>query len=187
MKKKYGVDILSVLKQQHQAEQDVLKLQYDEKLKDYEEYLKNRQETEINSRLGVLGENLYNLEVETDKKLYENDSNSAYKQGENVDSKTNKWTGLGKLEQKKYWGEFDTKPEEIEKERIGKENAILEEEHNKKVGYLNEEISLMEARFGAEAKNTEAYKDLVRQKEEADEDYKKSKESNDKKIIRTRR
>ena len=40
----------------------------------------------------------------------------------------------------------------------------------------------MEARFGAEAKNTEAYKDLVKQKEEADEDYKKSKESNNKKL-----
>ena len=178
----YGVDILSILKQQHQAEQDVLSLQYDEKLQNYKDYLKNRQETEINSRLGVLGENIYNLEVETDKKLYENDSNSAYEQGANVDSKTNKWTGLGKLEQKKYWGEFDTKPEEIEKGRIEDENAILEEEHNKKVGYLNEEISLMEARFGAEAKNTEAYKDLVRQKEEADEDYKKSKEANDKKL-----
>ena len=175
----YGVDILSILKQQHQAEKDVLSLQYDEKLQNYKDYLKNRQETEINSRLGVLGENLYNLEVETDKKLYENDSDSAKKQGANVDSKTNKWFVL---EQKKYWGEFDTKPEEIEKERIEDENAILEEEHNKKVGYLNEEISLMEARFGAEAKNTEAYKDLVRQKEEADEDYKKSKESNDKKL-----
>ena len=178
----YGVDILSILKQQHQAEQDVLKLQYDEKLQNYKDYLKNRQETEINSRLGVLGENLYNLEVETDKKLYENDSNSAYEQGANVDSKTNKWTGLGKLEQKKYWGEFDTKPEEIEKGRIEDENAILEEEHNKKVGYLNEEISLMEARFGAEAKNTEAYKDLVRRKEEADEDYNNKKASNDKKL-----
>lgn len=176
---KYGVDILSVLKQQHQAEKDVLSLQYDEKLQNYKDYLKNRQETEINSRLGVLGENLYNLEVETDKKLYENDSNSAYKQGENADSKTNKWDFL---EQEKYWGEFDTKPEEIEKGRIEKENTILEEEHNKKVGYLNEEISLMEARFGAEAKNTEAYKNLVRQKEEADEDYNNKKASNDKKI-----
>lgn len=178
----YGVDILSILKQQHQAEKDVLSLQYDEKLQNYKDYLKNRQETEINSRLGVLGENLYNLEVETDKKLYENDSDSAYEQGANVDSKTNKWTGLGKLEQKKYWGEFDTKPEEIEKGRIEDENAILEEEHNKKVGYLNEEISLMEARFGAEAKNTEAYKDLVRRKEEADEDYNNKKASNDKKL-----
>lgn len=178
----YGVDILSILKQQHQAEKDVLSLQYDEKLQNYKDYLKNRQETEINSRLGVLGENLYNLEVETDKKLYENDSNSAYEQGANVDSKTNKWTGLGKLEQEKYWGEFDTKPEEIEKGRIEDENAILEEEHNKKVGYLNEEISLMEARFGAEAKNTEAYKDLVRRKEEADEDYNNKKASNDKKL-----
>lgn len=178
----YGVDILSILKQQHQAEKDVLSLQYDEKLQNYKKYLKNRQETEINSRLGVLGENLYNLEVETDKKLYENDSDSANEQGANVDSKTNKWTGLGKLEQKKYWGEFDTKPEEIEKGRIEDENAILEEEHNKKVGYLNEEISLMEARFGAEAKNTEAYKDLVRRKEEADEDYNNKKASNDKKL-----
>ena len=175
----YGVDILSILKQQHQAEKDVLSLQYDEKLQNYKEYLKNRQEAEINSRLGVLGENLYNLEVETDKKLYENDSDSAYKQGANVDSKTNKWFVL---EQKKYWGEFDTKPEEIEKERIEDENAILEEAHNKKVGFLNEEISLMEARFGAEAKNTEAYKDLVRQKEEADEEYLKTKEKNEQKL-----
>lgn len=175
----YGVDILSILQQQHQAEKDVLSLQYDEKLQNYKEYLKNRQEAEINSRLGVLGENLYNLEVETDKKLYENDSDSAYKQGANVDRKTNKWA---LLEQEKYWGEFDTKPEEIEKGRIEDENAILEEEHNKKVGFLNEEISLMETRFGAEAKNTEAYKDLVRQKEEADEDYNNKKASNDKKI-----
>lgn len=175
----YGVDILSILKQQHQAEKDVLSLQYDEKLQNYKDYLKNRQEAEINSRLGVLGENLYNLEVETDKKLYENDSDSAYEQGANVDSKTNKWAFL---EQEKYWSEFDTKPEEIEKGRIEDENAILEEAHNKKVGFLNEEISLMEARFGAEAKNTEAYKDLVRQKEEADEDYKKSKEANNKKL-----
>ena len=175
----YGVDILTILAQQHQAEKDVLLQQYNEKLENYKKYLKNRQEAYINSRLGVLGENLYNLEVETDKKLYENDSNSANEQGANVDSKTNKWFAL---EQEKYWGEFDTKPEEIEKGRIKDENAILEEEHNKKVGYLNEEISLMETRFGAEAKNTEAYKDLVRQKEEADEDYKKSKESNDKKL-----
>lgn len=178
----YGVDILTILAQQHQAEKDVLSQQYNEKLENYKKYLKNRQEAYINTRMGILSDKLYDLEVETDKKLYENDSDSANEQGANVDSKTNKWTGLGKLEQKKYWGEFDTKPEEIEKERIGDENAILEEEHNKKVGYLNEEISLMEARFGAEAKNTEAYKDLVRQKEEADEDYKKSKESNDKKL-----
>lgn len=175
----YGVDILSILKQQHQAEKDVLSLQYDEKLQNYKEYLKNRQETEINSRLGVLGENLYNLEVETDKKLYENDSDSANKQGANVDSKTNKWAFLG---QEKYWSEFDTKSEEIEKERIEDENAILEEAHNKKVGFLNEEISLMEARFGAEAKNTEAYKDLVRQREEADEEYLKTKEKNEQKL-----
>lgn len=175
----YGVDILSILQQQHQAEKDVLSLQYDEKLENYKEYLKNRQEAEINSRLGVLGENLYNLEVETDKKLYENVSDSAYEQGANVDSKTNKWDFL---EQKKYWGEFDTKPEEIEKERIEDENAILEEAHNKKVGFLNEEISLMEARFGAEVKNTEAYKDLVRQKEEADEEYLKTKEKNEQKL-----
>lgn len=175
----YGVDILSILQQQHQAEKDALTLQYDEKLENYKEYLKNRQEAEINSRLGVLGENLYNLEVETDKKLYENDSDSANKQGANADSKTNKWAFL---EQEKYWGEFDTTKEKNEKERIENENAILEEEHNKKVGFLNEEISLMEARFGAEVKNTEAYKDLVRQKEEADEEYLKTKEKNEQKL-----
>lgn len=175
----YGVDILSILQQQHQAEKDALSLQYDEKLQNYKEYLKNRQEAEINSRLGVLGENLYNLEVETDKKLYENDSESAYEQGKNVDSKTNKWAFL---EQEKYWGEFDTTKEQNEKERIENENEILEEAHNKKVGFLNEEISLMEARFGAEVKNTEAYKDLVRQKEEADEEYLKTKEKNEQKL-----
>lgn len=179
IEEKYGVDILSILKQQHQAEQDVLLLQYDEKLQNYKEYLKNRQEAEINSRLGVLGENLYNLEVETDKKMYENDSDSANKQGKDVDSKTNKWAFL---EQEKYWGEFDTTQEQNEKERIEKENAILEEAHNKKVDFLNEEISLMEARFGAEVKNTEAYKDLVRQKEEADEEYLKTKEKNEQKL-----
>ena len=40
----------------------------------------------------------------------------------------------------------------------------------------------MEARFGAEAKNTDAYKDLVRQKEEADKNYNNTKAENDKKI-----
>ena len=40
----------------------------------------------------------------------------------------------------------------------------------------------MEARFGAEAKNTDAYKELVKQKEEADNDYNNNKKENDKKL-----
>ena len=179
IEKEYGVDILSILKQQHQAEKDALTQQYDEKLENYKEYLKNRQEAYINSRMGILGDKLYDLEVDKDKKMYENEDTYGYKQAENKESKSNKWRWLNK---EKYWDELDTKPEEIEKERITKENEILDEEHSKKVGYLNEEMSLMEARFGAEAKNTEAYKDLVRQKTEADEEYNNTKAENDRKI-----
>ena len=179
IEKEYGVDILSVLKEQHKAERDTLTIQYNEKLEDYKKYLKNRQEAYINSRMGILGDKLYDLEVDKDKDLYENESESGYKQAENKEEKSNKWRWLNK---ETYWDEFDTKPEEIEKERITKENAILDEEHSKKVGYLNEEMSLMEARFGAEAKNTDAYKDLVRQKEEADNDYNNNKKENDKKL-----
>ena len=179
IEKEYGVDILSILTQQHQAEKDVLSQQYNEKLENYKEYLKNRQEAYINSRMGILGDKLYDLEVKKDKDLYENEDTYGYQQAENKEEKSNKWRWLDK---ENYWDELDTKPEEIEKERITKENAILDEEHSKKVGYINEELSLMEARFGAEAKNTDAYKDLVRQKTEADDEYNNTKEANDKKI-----
>lgn len=177
--KEHGVDILTILEQQHQAEKDTLMYQYNEKLENYKQYLKNRQEAYINTRMGILGDKLYDLEVDKDKKLYENEDTYGYKQAENKEEKSNKWRWLNK---EKYWDELDTKPEEIEKERITKENAILDEEHNKKIGYINEEISLMEARFGAEAKNTDAYKELVKQKEEADNNYNNTKAENDKKI-----
>lgn len=179
IEEQYGIDILSILELQHQDEKNALTIQYNEKLKDYKEYLKNRQEAYINSRMGILGDKLYDLEVKKDKDLYKNESESGYKQAENKEKKSNKWRWLNK---ETYWDEFDTKPEEIEKERITKENEILDEEHSKKVGYLNEEMSLMEARFGAEAKNTDAYKDLVRQKEEADNNYNNTKAENDKKL-----
>ena len=179
IEKEYGVDILSILAQQHQAEKDVLSQQYNEKLENYKGYLKNRQEAYINTRMGILSDKLYDLEVKKDKDLYENDDTYGYKQAENKEEKSNKWRLLDK---EKYWDELDTKPEEIEKERITKENDILDEEHSKKIGYLNEEMSLMEARFGAEAKNTDAYKELVRQKEEADNNYNNTKKENDKKI-----
>ena len=179
IEEQYGVDILSILEQQHQSEKDALSLQYNEKLENYREYLKNRQEAYINSRMGILGDKLYDLEVDKDKKMYKNEDTYGNKQASNKEEKSNKWRWLNK---ETYWDEFDTKPEEIEKERITKENEILDEEHSKKVGYLNEEMSLMEARFGAEAKNTDAYKDLVRQKEEADNNYNNTKAENDKKI-----
>lgn len=179
IEKEYGVDILTILAQQHQAEKDALTLQYDEKLENYKQYLKNRQEAYINTRMGILSDKLYDLEVDKDKKLYENDDTYGNKQAENKEEKSNKWRWLNK---EKYWDELDTKPEEIEKERITKENDILDEEHSKKVGYLNEEMSLMEARFGAEAKNTDAYKELVKQKEEADNNYNNTKKENDKKL-----
>ena len=179
IEKEYGVDILSILAQQHQAEKDVLSQQYNEKLENYKGYLKNRQESYINTRMGILSDKLYDLEVKKDKDLYENDDTYGYKQAENKEEKSNKWRLLDK---EKYWDELDTKPEEIEKERITKENDILDEEHSKKIGYINEELSLMEARFGAEAKNTDAYKELVRQKEEADNNYNNTKKENDKKI-----
>ena len=179
IEKEYGVDILSILAQQHKAEKDVLSQQYNEKVENYKEYLKNRQEAYINTRMGILSDKLYDLEVKKDKDLYENDDTYGYKQAENKEEKSNKWRWLDK---EKYWDELDTKPEEIEKERITKENDILDEEHSKKIGYLNEEMSLMEARFGAEAKNTDAYKELVRQKEEADNNYNNNKKENDKKL-----
>ena len=179
IEKEYGVDILSILTQQHQAEKDVLSQQYNEKLENYKEYLKNRQEAYINSRMGILGDKLYDLEVKKDKDLYENEDTYGYQQAENKEKKSNKWRWLDK---ENYWDELDTKPEEIEKERITKENKILDEEHSKKIGYINEELSLMEARFGAEAKNTDAYKELVKQKEEADNDYNNNKKENDKKL-----
>lgn len=179
IEKEYGVDILSVLKQQHQDEKNALTIQYNEKLEDYKKYLKNRQEAYINSRMGILGDKLYDLEVKKDKDLYKNEDTYGSAQASNKEEKSNKWRWLNK---ETYWDEFDTKPEEIEKERITKENKILDEEHSKKVGYLNEEMSLMEARFGAEAKNTDAYKDLVRQKTEADDEYNNTKAENDKKI-----
>ena len=179
IEKEYGVDILSILKIQHQDEKNALTIQYNEKLENYKEYLKNRQEAYINSRMGILGDKLYDLEVDKDKKLYKNEDTYGSAQASNKEEKSNKWRWLNK---ETYWDEFDTKPEEIEKERITKENEILDEEHSKKVGYLNEEMSLMEARFGAEAKNTDAYKDLVRQKEEADNNYNNTKAENDKKI-----
>ena len=179
IEKEYGVDILSVLKEQHKAERDTLLQQYNEKLENYKEYLKNRQEAYINSRMGILGDKLYDLEVDKDKKMYKNEDTYGSAQASNKEEKSNKWRWLNK---ENYWDELDTKPEEIEKERITKENEILDEEHSKKVGYLNEEMSLMEARFGAEAKNTEAYKDLVRQKEEADNDYNNNKKENDAKL-----
>ena len=179
IEKEYGVDILSILEQQHQAEKDTLMFQYNEKLENYKEYLKNRQEAYINSRMGILSDKLYDLEVKKDKDLYENEDTYGYAQAKNKEEKSNKWRWLNK---ENYWDELDTKPEEIEKERITNENAILDEEHSKKVGYLNEEMSLLEARFGAEAKNTEAYKDLVRQKTEADEEYNNNKYENDRKL-----
>lgn len=179
IEKEYGVDILSILAQQHKAEKDALSQQYNEKVENYKGYLKNRQEAYINTRMGILSDKLYDLEVKKDKDLYENDDTYGYKQAENKEEKSNKWRLLDK---EKYWDELDTKPEEIEKERITKENDILDEEHSKKIGYLNEEMSLMEARFGAEAKNTDAYKELVRQKEEADNNYNNTKKENDKKI-----
>ena len=179
IEKEYGVDILSVLEQQHQDEKNALTIQYNEKLENYKEYLKNRQEAYINSRMGILSDKLYDLEVDKDKKMYENEDTYGNKQAENKEEKSNKWRWLNK---ENYWDELDTKPEEIEKERITKENAILDEEHSKKVGYINEEIGLLEARFGAEAKNTDAYKELVRQKEEADNDYNNNKAENDKKL-----
>ena len=179
IEKEYGIDILSILTQQHQAEKDTLSQQYNEKLENYKEYLKNRQEAYINTRMGILGDKLYDLEVKKDKDLYENEDTYGYAQSENKEKKSNKWRWLNK---ENYWDELDTKPEEIEKERIQNENEILDEEHSKKVGYLNEEMSLMEARFGAEAKNTDAYKDLVRQKTEADEEYNNTKYENDRKL-----
>ena len=129
--------------------------------------------------MGILSDKLYDLEVKKDKDLYENESDYGYDQAKNKEEKSNKWRWLNK---ENYWDELDTKPEEIEKERIQNENAILDEEHSKKVGYINEEIGLLEARFGAEAKNTEAYKDLVRQKTEADEEYNNNKYENDRKL-----
>ena len=179
IEEEYGVDILSILKQQHQDEKNALTIQYNEKLENYKEYLKNRQEAYINSRMGILSDKLYDLEVDKDKKMYENEDTYGNKQASNKEEKSNKWRWLNK---ENYWDELDTKPEEIEKERITKENEILDEEHSKKVGYINEELSLMEARFGAEAKNTDAYKDLVRQKTEADDEYNNTKAENDKKI-----
>lgn len=179
IEKQYGVDIMSILELQHQDEKNALTIQYNEKLENYKEYLKNRQEAYINSRMGILSDKLYDLEVDKDKKLYENEDTYGNQQAENKEEKSNKWRWLNK---ENYWDELDTKPEEIEKERITKENEILDEEHSKKVGYLNEEMSLMEARFGAEAKNTDAYKELVRQKEEADNNYNNTKAENDKKI-----
>lgn len=179
IEKEYGVDILTILAQQHQAEKDALSQQYNEKLENYKQYLKNRQETYINTRMGILSDKLYDVEVKKDKDLYENDSTYGNQQASNKEEKSNKWRWLNK---ENYWDELDTKPEEIEKERITKENEILDEEHSKKVGYLNEEMSLMEARFGAEAKNTDAYKELVRQKEEADNNYNNNKAENDKKL-----
>lgn len=179
IEEQYGVDILTILEQQHQAEKDALSLQYEEKLENYKGYLKNRQEAYINSRMGILSDKLYDLEVDKDKKLYKNDDTYGNKQAENKEEKSDKWRWLNK---ENYWDELDTKPEEIEKERITKENEILDEEHSKKVGYLNEEMSLMEARFGAEAKNTDAYKELVKQKEEADNNYNNTKAENDKKL-----
>lgn len=179
IEKEYGVDILSILTQQHQAEKDTLTHQYNEKLENYKKYLKNRKEAYINTRMGILADKLYDLEVDKDKDLYENDDESGYAQAENKEKKSNKWRWLNK---ENYWDELDTKPEEIEKERITKENAILDEEHSKKIGYINEEIGLLEARFGAEAKNTDAYKELVKQKEEADNDYNNNKKENDKKL-----
>lgn len=179
IEKEYGVDILSILEQQHQAEKDTLMYQYNEKLENYKQYLKNRQEAYINSRMGILADKLYDLEVDKDKKLYENEDTYGNAQAENKEEKSNKWRWLDK---ENYWDELDTKPEEIEKERITKENDILDEEHSKKVGYLNEEMSLLEARFGAEAKNTDAYKELVKQKEEADNNYNNTKKENDKKL-----
>ena len=179
IEEEYGVDILSILKQQHQDEKNALTIQYNEKLEDYKEYLKNRQEAYINTRMGLLGDKLYDLEVDKNKKLYKNEDTYGSAQASNKEEKSNKWRWLNK---ETYWEEFDTKPEEIEKERITKENEILDEEHSKKVGYLNEEMALMEARFGAEAKNTDAYKDLVRQKTEADDEYNNTKAENDKKI-----
>ena len=179
IEKEYGVDILSILKQQHQDEKNARTIQYNEKLEDYKKYLKNRQEAYINSRMGILSDKLYDLEVDNDKKLYENEYTYGSAQASNKEDKSNKWRWLNK---ETYWDELDTKPEEIEKERITKENKILDEEHSKKVGYINEEISLLEARFGAEAKNTDAYKDLVRQKEEADNNYNNNKTENDKKL-----
>ena len=179
IEEEYGVDILSILKQQHQDEKNALTIQYNEKLENYKEYLKNRQEAYINSRMGILSDKLYDLEVDKDKKMYENEDTYGNKQASNKEEKSNKWRWLNK---ENYWDELDTKPEEIEKERITKENKILDEEHSKKVGYINEELSLMEARFGAEAKNTDAYKELVKQKEEADNDYNNNKKENDKKL-----
>lgn len=179
IEKEYGVDILSILEQQHQAEKDTLMYQYNEKLENYKQYLKNRQEAYINSRMGILADKLYDVEVDKDKKLYKNDDTYGNAQAENKEEKSNKWRWLDK---ENYWDELDTKPEEIEKERITKENDILDEEHSKKVGYLNEEMSLLEARFGAEAKNTDAYKELVKQKEEADNNYNNTKKENDKKL-----
>ena len=179
IEKEYGVDIMSILTQQHQAEKDALSHQYNEKLENYKEYLKNRQEAYINSRMAILGDKLYDLEVDKDKKMYQNEDTYGNQQASNKEEKSNKWRWLNK---ENYWDELDTKPEEIEKERITKENEILDEEHSKKIGYINEEIALMEARFGEEAKNTEAYKDLVRQKTEADEEYNNTKEANDKKL-----
>lgn len=179
IEKEYGVDILSVLKEQHKAEKDTLTIQYNEKLENYKEYLKNRQEAYINTRMGLLGDKLYDLEVDKDKKMYKNEDTYGSAQAENKEEKSNKWRWLNK---ENYWDELDTKPEEIEKERITKENEILDEEHSKKIGYINEEMSLLEARFGAEAKNTDAYKELVRQKTEADEEYNNTKEANDKKL-----
>ena len=129
--------------------------------------------------MGILGDKLYDLEVDKDKKMYENEDTYGNKQASNKEEKSNKWRWLNK---ENYWDELDTKPEEIEKERITKENKILDEEHSKKIGYINEELSLMEARFGAEAKNTDAYKELVKQKEEADNDYNNNKKENDKKL-----
>lgn len=179
IEEQYGIDIMSILELQHQDEKNALTIQYNEKLKDYKEYLKNRQEAYINSRMGILADKLYDLEVDKDKKLYENEDTYGNAQAENKEEKSNKWRWLDK---ENYWDELDTKPEEIEKERITKENDILDEEHSKKVGYLNEEMSLLEARFGAEAKNTDAYKELVKQKEEADNNYNNTKKENDKKL-----
>lgn len=179
IEKEYGVDILTILAQQHQAEKDVLSQQYNEKLENYKQYLKNRKEAYINTRMGILADKLYDLEVDKDKKLYKNEDESGNAQAENKEKKSNKWRWLDK---ENYWDELDTQPEEIEKGRITKENKILDEEHNKKVGYLNEEMSLMEARFGEEAKNTDAYKELVKQKEEADNNYNNTKKENDKKL-----
>lgn len=179
IEEQYGIDIMSILELQHQDEKNALTIQYNEKLKDYKEYLKNRQEAYINSRMGILADKLYDVEVDKDKKLYENDDTYGNAQAENKEKKSNKWRWLDK---ENYWDELDTQPEEIEKERITKENDILDKEHSKKVGYLNEEMSLLESRFGAEAKNTDAYKELVKQKEEADNNYNNTKKENDKKL-----